>query len=173
MWFKERWVLSGSNLTARDVLIRTTVMYLPWCLSRRDSLPAAHFEWTNCSVSSGVNKTWGFLVPSNSPATWSWLQSLCHWQCERSNASTAAATPRAHAASVHCETQPCAGTDLWLTPGSCSWRKLRNVRGWHLRAGDLPKWIFWSCLLWELCFQSWTETFAGVKPDGFYLRLVQ
>lgn len=129
MWFKEQWVLSGSNRTARDVLIRTTVMYLPWCLSRRDSLPAAHFEWTNCSVSSGVNKTWGFLVPSNSPATWSWLQSLCRCQCERSNASTAAATPRAHAASVHCETQPSVGTNLWLTPGllqlkeaqKCAW----------------------------------------------------
>lgn len=81
-WFKEHWVSLGSDQTARDVLIRTTVMCFPRCLSRRDLLPAAHFEWTNCSVSSRVNKTWVLLVPSHSPCTRSWLQSLCHWLCE-------------------------------------------------------------------------------------------
>lgn len=83
-WFKEHWVSLGSDQTARDVLIRTIVMCFPRCLSRRDLLPAAHFEWTNCSVSSRVNKTWAFLVPSDIPSTWSWLQSLCPWLCERS-----------------------------------------------------------------------------------------
>lgn len=83
-------------------------------LSRRGSLPAAHFEWTNCSVSSRVNKTCVFLVPSDSPSTWSWLQSLCPDYVSGPSAAAASATAQASAASVHCESQPSAGTRCWL-----------------------------------------------------------
>lgn len=58
------------------------------------------------------------------------------------NASTAAASTGACAASVCCESQPSAGTNLWLTPGFLQMKETQEHAGWQLGAGDLPKSVF-------------------------------